>query len=99
MFPQMLFASALVLSLSGVQPPAYSEKGLCELWAGARCQATSCLPDGKKRCATDSAQCRGRTEQPVPDDRAQKVAACARALLQATCGAPAPAECDGIDSP
>lgn len=99
MFPQMLVASALVLTMSGVQPPSYSEKGLCELWAGARCHASACLPDGKQRCAADSVQCRGKAEQPVPEERAGRVVACARALLQASCGGPSPAECAGVDAP
>ena len=78
MFTQLLVTSTLVLSLAGVKPPHYSEKGLCDLWAGARCYATSCEKDAKLRCTSEASQCRGRTEASVPDERAERVAACAR---------------------
>lgn len=99
MFPRLFAASALVLLFTGVNPPDYSEKGLCDLWAGARCYATQCLPDGKQRCTQDSAQCRGRGDATVSADRAERVAACAKALLKGRCGDPAPEECAGVESP
>lgn len=99
MLVRLFAASALILSLSGVQPPNYSEKGLCDLWAGARCHATACLPDGKKRCEAESQQCRGRGGATVSGERAERVSACAKALLKARCGDPAPAECSGVDAP
>ena len=99
MFTQLLVTSTLVLSLAGVKPPHYSEKGLCDLWAGARCYATSCEKDAKLRCTSEASQCRGRTEASVPDERAERVAACARALLKSRCGDPTPAECEGVESP
>ena len=46
----LIVASALVMSIEGVQPPDYSERSLCDLWAGARCHVTACLPDAKKQC-------------------------------------------------
>lgn len=98
-FSQLLVASALILSVSGVRPPNYSEKSLCDLWAGARCHATACMPDGKQRCSSESSACRGRDESTVSSERAERVAACARALLQSRCGDPAPAECSGVEGP
>lgn len=99
MLPRLFAASALVLLFTGVTPPNYSDKGLCDLWAGARCYATQCLPDGKQRCTADSAQCRGRGDHTVSQERADRVAACAKALLQGRCGDPLPPECSGVDAP
>lgn len=99
MFAKLLVASTLVLSLAGVKPPDYSEKDLCDLWAGARCHATACMPDGQQRCVSESAQCVHSTGQAVPMDHAEKVAGCARALLKARCGDPMPAECEGVQGP
>jgi hypothetical protein len=96
-FAQLVVTAALVASLTTVAPPDYSEKGLCDLWAGARCHATSCLPDAKQRCEADSRRCRGRGGAAVSPARAEKVAACARALLQARCGDPAATGCDELD--
>jgi hypothetical protein len=96
----LLAASALILTISGAKPPDYSEKALCDLYAGAQCHATSCLPDAKERCTAVSVQCRDRTrERTVSTDRAERVAACARALLANACGAPIPAECNGVSGP
>ena len=96
----LIAASALLLSVSGATPPDYSEKSLCDLYAGARCHASSCLPDAKERCTQVSSQCRGRTRyETVPPSRAERVAACAKALLTQTCGAPTPPECNGVDAP
>lgn len=99
MLPRLFAASALVLLFTGVNPPNYSDKGLCDLWAGARCYSTQCLPDGKQRCTADSAQCKGRGDHTVSQEHADKVAACARALLKGRCGDPLPPECSGVDTP
>lgn len=96
----MLFATAaaLVMSMSsGTKPNTYSERWLCDLWAGAQCAATSCQKDGSERCIAVSKQCTGTSKKvQVDDGRAAKKAACARALLSQTCGSPKPAECDGL---
>ena len=95
----LIVASALVVSIEGVDPPEYSERSLCDLWAGARCHVTSCLPDAKKQCAADSARCRGTQSSSVPSSRSDVVAACAKALLKGKCGDPPPAECQGVTFP
>jgi hypothetical protein len=95
----MLFATAVafVLSVSsGTKPNTYNERWLCDLWAGAQCHATSCQKDGKARCEAVSKQCEATNRESTVDaSRAEKKAACARALLKAPCGAGKPAECDG----
>jgi hypothetical protein len=95
-------ASVLLLSSSGAKPAGppkdtYSERWLCDLWSGAQCHATSCQKDGKERCLASAKQCKetSRTAT-VSKDRAEKQAACARALLKADCGGAKPAECDGL---
>lgn len=95
----LLVASAFILSVERVQPPDYSERRLCDLWAGARCYATACMPDGKERCASESAKCRHAGTATVSTERADRVAACAKALLQGRCGDPLPKECEGVDYP
>lgn len=95
----LLVASALVVSMEGVQPPDYSERSLCDLWAGARCHVTACLPDARKQCSADSAKCRGAVSTTVPPSRAEPVAACAKALLKGKCGDPPPPECKGLEYP
>lgn len=97
-FSQLFAASALILSM-GVQPPNYSEKGLCDLWAGAKCHANACKSDGKQRCTSASSACRNSSSATVSPDRAERVAACARAMLQSRCGDPEPSECSGVDAP
>lgn len=96
----MLFTTAatLVLSLStATKPNTYSERWLCDLWAGAQCHATACQPDGKVRCEAVSKQCDSTSRKATVDaSRAEKRAACARALLQHQCGAPTPSECSGL---
>lgn len=90
-------AAAFVLSTSaGTKPNTYSERWLCDLWAGAQCHATSCQKDGKARCEAVSKQCQATSEESTVDGaRAERKAACARALLKQQCGASKPAECDG----
>ncbi|MBL9039876.1 MAG: hypothetical protein JNG84_15265 [Archangium sp.] len=96
----MLFAAAatVVLSLSsGTAPNTYSERWLCDLWAGAQCAATSCEKDGKERCEAVSKQCTETSKKVMVDPaKAEKKVACARALLSQTCGAAKPTECDGL---
>ncbi|MBE2253911.1 MAG: hypothetical protein IAE78_30560 [Myxococcus sp.] len=90
-------ASLLVSTSSGTRPNTYSERWLCDLWAGAQCHATSCQKDGKQRCEAVSKQCQETSKRvEVESGRAQKKAACARALLGQACGAPKPPECDGL---
>jgi len=90
-------AAALLMTSSGTKPETYSERWLCDLWAGAQCHASSCAKDAKDRCMAASKQCNSTSRATaVTKDRADKQAACARALLKAPCGAPRPAECDGL---
>lgn len=92
-----LFAAAVLSTSTGVKPDTYSERWLCDLWAGAQCHATSCQKDGKDRCLAVSKACKDTSRKtPVSKDRADRQAACARALLKNACGAPKPAECDGL---
>jgi hypothetical protein len=95
----LLLSSALFVSIEAVSPPDYSERSLCDLWAGARCYATECLPDRKVRCTSESAKCRGANRSTVPPSRADRVAACAKALLTARCGDPLPSQCEGVEYP
>ena len=96
----MLFATAAALLLStsaGTKPNTYNERWLCDLWAGAQCHATSCQKDGKVRCEAVSKQCEATNRASTVDSsRAEKKAACARALLKEDCGAKKPPECDGL---
>ncbi|MFZ5471580.1 MAG: hypothetical protein ACOZIN_19315 [Myxococcota bacterium] len=90
---------AVALLMPGAKPDEYSEKWLCDLWAGAQCHATSCRNDGKERCVLVSRRCRNATAASVPKDRADRTAECAKAILKADCGAPAPTECSGVEPP
>lgn len=91
-------AAAFVLSISsGTKPNTYNERWLCDLWAGAQCHATSCQKDGKARCEAVSKQCEATDKKSTVDaSKAEKKAACARALLKSTCGSAKPAECEGM---
>ena len=91
-------AAAFVLSISlGTKPNTYNERWLCDLWAGAQCHTTDCQKDGKARCEAVSKQCEATSRKAAVDEtRAAKKAACARALLKESCGAPKPPECDGL---
>ena len=95
----LLVASALAVSVQAVSPPDYSERSLCDLWAGARCYATVCMPDRKVRCTSESIKCRHARSSTVPPARADRVAPCAKALLNAKCGDPLPAACAGVEYP
>ena len=92
-------SGTLLLLASGTKPERYTERNLCDLWAGAQCYATSCKKDAKERCATVSRRCRGRTRATVPTDRADRTAACAKAILKARCGDPSPPECSDVAGP
>ena len=99
MSPMLLAtAAAFVLSISaGTKPNTYNERWLCDLWAGAQCHATSCQKDGKVRCEAVSKQCEATSRTSTVDaSKAEKKAACARALLKGTCGASKPPECEGL---
>ena len=90
-------AAALLSVSSGTKPNTYSERWLCDLWAAAQCHATACAKDGKERCKAAGKQCESTSRATaVSRERADKQAACARALLQAACGAAKPAECEGL---
>ncbi len=96
----MLFATAAaaLLSLSsGTKPNTYSERWLCDLWAGAQCTAQSCKKDGRARCEAVSKQCESTSRASTVDAaKADRKAACARALLTTGCGAATPSECEGL---
>ena len=90
-------AAALLVTSSGTKPNTYNERWLCDLWASAQCHATSCQKDAKDRSTASGKQCKDTSKKvEVAKERAEKQAACARALLIAACGAPKPAECDGL---
>ena len=92
-----LFLSGALISLThAVNPPDYSERSLCHVWAGAQCHQTQCRDDGKERCMAESRQCREASEAVVSKERAAKVVECARLILKQKCGEPVPAECANI---
>jgi hypothetical protein len=92
-----LIALVLLVLFTGVKANTWSERSLCELWAGAQCAATSCLPDAKERCQAAAHQCEQTDRKLVVDGaRAQKKSDCARALLLSTCGGATPAECEDL---
>jgi hypothetical protein len=91
-----LVVGSLLLLLGGAKPGEYTERGLCDLLAGAQCHASSCLKDGKERCVTASIRCRDTDHGTVPNERASRTAACAKALLSEACGAPQPSECSDV---
>jgi len=99
MWPVLLLSGALLSMSSGVKPPDYTEKSLCELWAGAQCEAAKCGEGAAERCAAESKRCRGLPRLVVPPDRAAKVAECSKAMLKVKCGAPPPPECEGVEAP
>jgi hypothetical protein len=95
-----LFASAWLSSSVAVKPDTYSERWLCDLWAGAVCHATSCNKDAKDRCLAVSKACKDTSrKQVVSKETADKKAACARALLKNNCGDKTPPECAGMGAP
>lgn len=95
-----IVAAAWLSSSVAVKPETYSERWLCDLWAGAVCHATSCKPDAKDRCQAVSKACKDTSrKETVAPANADKKAACARALLKNNCGEPTPAECSGMGAP
>lgn len=100
MIAALLVSGTLLLSSAqGTSPGTYSDKWLCDLWAGAQCYQTSCQKDAKAQCEVASKRCRGRGRQTVPEETAKKTASCAKAMLQQACGAPAPDECKDVTPP
>ena len=95
----LLVKGALLLFLAGAKPDEYTERSLCDLWAGAQCYATSCMKDAKERCMAVSKRCRDTSRQSVPKERADRTAECAKAMLRGQCGGAAPPECSGVDGP
>ncbi len=87
-----------VMSMSqGTARDEYTERSLCELWVGARCQANACQENAKERCIEESRRCRSQSAyEIVPRERASRVASCARAMLKNACGGPSPAECADV---
>jgi len=98
MLAALLLTGALMTS-QGVRPPDYSERSLCDLWAGAQCAVERCGESAQERCKQVSKVCRGKRRATVPGEHARKVAACAKAMLKMKCGAPTPAECNGVSGP
>ena len=93
-------AAAWLSTSVAVKPDTYSERWLCDLWAGAVCHATSCKNDAKERCMAVSKACKDTSRKSqVSKENADKKAACARALLKNQCGQPTPAECAGMGAP
>lgn len=92
-----LALGVMLLTAQGTKPDEYNEKWLCDLYAGAQCYATSCQKDAKERCEQVSKPCQKTSRKtPVTKDRADRTAACAKAILQSKCGAPLPSECSGV---
>lgn len=98
MVSALMLSGALLLS-QGARPPDYTEKGLCDLWAGAQCNAAKCGDSAKERCAAESRRCRRATRATVSNARAKKIADCAKAMLKQKCGEAPPAECHGVQAP
>ncbi|MFN7131237.1 MAG: hypothetical protein ACK4N5_04090 [Myxococcales bacterium] len=95
MFTAILVAGVLSMS-QGSARDEFTERSLCDLWAGAQCHASSCQEGAKERCLSESKKCRQQSRAVVPRDRASKIASCARAMLKDKCGAPAPSECSDV---
>jgi hypothetical protein len=93
-----VLAGLVQMSLA-VKPPDYTDKSLCDLWAGAQCHQLECGQNAKDRCAQESKRCRGLSRRQASKDKAAKVSACAKALLKTKCGDPMPTECSGVDGP
>lgn len=98
MLAALMLSGALLFS-QGARPPDYTEKGLCDLWAGAQCAAARCGDNAQERCKQESKRCRRMSRATVTGERAKRVSACAKAMLKAKCGEPAPAECSGVSAP
>ncbi|HCF57578.1 MAG TPA: hypothetical protein DFS52_06245 [Myxococcales bacterium] len=99
MWPVLLLSGALLSMSSGVKPPEYSEKSLCDLWAGAQCELAKCGENAAERCLEESKRCRHRSYVVVQPDHAAKVSECAKALLKLKCGDAMPQECADVIGP
>lgn len=100
MLLSLTVAAWLSSSSMAVKPDTYSERWLCDLWAGAVCHATSCKSDAKDRCMAVSKSCNDTsTKQTVAKASADKKVACAKALLKSECGKPTPSKCEGMVAP
>ena len=100
MLLSLTVAAWLSSSSLAVKPNTYSERWLCDLWAGAVCHATSCKSDAKDRCMAVSKSCNDTSQkQTVAKANADKKVACAKALLKSECGKPTPAKCEGMVAP
>jgi len=98
MLAALLLAGALISSSEGVKPPDYTERSLCELWAGAQCQQMQgCSENAKERCQAESKRCRAQPRTTVSKERADRVAECAKALLKQKCGEPLPQACTDLN--
>lgn len=95
----LLLTAGLLLPMSAEASRPFSERDLCEVWAAAQCHTTSCHEDGKERCTAESRKCPSYSRAAVARQRADQVAACARALLRGRCGDPAPGECSNVTGP
>ena len=98
MLAALMLSSALWMS-QGAKPPDYTEKSLCDLWAGAQCAVAKCGENPQERCKQESKVCRGKSRTTVTGERPRKVAACAKAMLKMKCGEPKPAECNDVTGP
>ena len=98
MLAALLVTGVLWTVPQGVRPPDYTERSLCDLWAGAQCQQARCGDNSKERCLMESKRCRNTGRVFVPRDRASRMAQCAKAMLRKKCGEPAPAECSNAGS-
>jgi hypothetical protein len=95
----LLLAATLLLPLSAEASRPFSARDLCEVWAAAQCHATSCHEDGRERCTAESRKCPSQSRTAAARQRADQVAACARALLRGRCGDPTPEECSSVTGP
>lgn len=98
MLSALLVSGVLWLVPQGARPPDYTERSLCELWAGAQCEQARCGENAKERCLAESKRCKGTAKASVPRERSSRVAQCAKAILKKKCGGPTPAECANVSS-
>jgi hypothetical protein len=99
MLAVLLLSGALVSTSLAVKPPEYTEKSLCDLWAGAQCEVAKCGENSAERCTAESRRCRNQSRAIVPPERASKVSECAKALLKRKCADPMPTECSDVQEP
>jgi hypothetical protein len=99
MLTVLLLSGALASLTPAAQPPDYTARGLCELWAGAQCQLAACGENAKERCTSESKRCRQLSRATVSKEQASRTVECAKATLKLRCGEPPPAECQGLQGP